>query len=64
MGGGMAIAAAETYPDRFGAVASFHCGEHQYQGQYVPSGVELHHLDQGPAMKRYCWASPNRRRRP
>jgi carboxymethylenebutenolidase len=26
MGGGMAIAAAGTYPDRFGAVASFHGG--------------------------------------
>ena len=26
MGGGMALAAAGTYPDRFGAVASFHAG--------------------------------------
>ena len=26
MGGGMALAAAGTYPDRFGAVASFHGG--------------------------------------
>jgi carboxymethylenebutenolidase len=36
MGGGMALAAAGTYPDRFGAVASFHGGNLATDGPVSP----------------------------